>query len=115
MAARVPRAAPSARDGIVAVALLADPRMWSSLFEVLSEVTIKLGHPHRGVLLAGAAAALRDAYQDGAPPALVDVDDPLELARASLTEAEITELYERGRALSYEEAVALARKGLDNA
>jgi predicted ATPase/class 3 adenylate cyclase len=83
---------------------------YESLFGIMSDLFIRLGAAEQGVMLAGAAATLKEAYGGGAPPTLVDIDDPRETATKYLSEERVAELFEEGKALSMQEAVALARK-----
>ncbi|MBI4259006.1 MAG: tetratricopeptide repeat protein [Actinobacteria bacterium] len=63
------------------------------------------------VRLAGASESVKEAAHGRAPPMLLDLPDPREVARGSLTEEEIASAWESGRAMSVEEALAFARSG----
>jgi hypothetical protein len=88
----------------------ANVTIYESLLSVMSDILIRLGAPEEGVRLAGASAAMKAAYGGGAPPALVDIEDPRDTARAYLSAERIAEVYEEGKMLSADEAIALARK-----
>jgi len=83
---------------------------YESLLSVMSDIFIKLGAPEQGVLMAGASAALKETYGGGAPPALVDIDDPLDSALEYLSKERVAELFEEGKKMSMDEVIALARK-----
>jgi predicted ATPase/class 3 adenylate cyclase len=83
---------------------------YESLFGVVADLFMKVGAHEQGVLLAGASASMKEAYGGGAPPALVDVEDPRETAKAFLSRERIAELYEEGKKLTLQEAAAIARK-----
>ena len=82
----------------------------ASLLETVGNVDIQRGRPRRGLALSGAAAALKDSAGGGAPPALVVVPDARGLAAGMLSEDEIAVEFERGYAMTFEEAVAYLRK-----
>lgn len=73
----------------------------------------QLGHHERAVVLAGAADKLKETVGGGAPPTLMDVMDVREAAREVLGEASTDAAWERGRAMTPEEAAAFAQKDLD--
>jgi tetratricopeptide (TPR) repeat protein len=81
-----------------------------SALESISGIDATQGWHERALKLGGAASAFKDSYGGGAPPALMDTEDPRETARGHLDEARISELWRKGRAMPLEEAVALARK-----
>jgi tetratricopeptide (TPR) repeat protein len=77
----------------------ANERLGNSLgmavsFQALAVIAIRLGRPESG---------------GEAPPMIVGLEDPRELATTSLTEQQIAALLEEGRAMSPEEANAYAR------
>ena len=68
------------------------------------------GEPERAVRLAAASSAIKESAGGAAPPQFVDLPDPRIAARASLGEGEIRALWEEGRAMTLEEALAYARE-----
>ncbi|MFL5798033.1 MAG: ATP-binding protein [Actinomycetota bacterium] len=78
--------------------------------QALALLAIQEGRPEVGVRLAGAVDRVREAAAGEAPPALVGLQDPREAARDALTEDRIAALIEEGRAMSLDEATALARR-----
>jgi hypothetical protein len=92
----------------------ANERLGNSLgmavsFQALAVIAIRLGRPEAGMRLAGVADRIRQASGGEAPPMIVGLEDPRELATTSLTEQQIAALLEEGRAMSSEEAKAYAR------
>ncbi len=82
----------------------------SSLLELLADVEIAMGRHARGLKLAAAASHLRFEYGGGAPPPLLDLDDPKQSVAEFLSPSEIETTWEEGRRMSLGEAVAYARK-----
>ncbi|MGH2778743.1 MAG: hypothetical protein ACRDJB_08840, partial [Actinomycetota bacterium] len=82
----------------------------SSLLELLADVEIAMDHHRRGLKLAAAASNLRLEYGGGAPPPLLDLDDPKQLVAESLSRSEIETIWEEGHRMSVDEAIAYARK-----
>jgi tetratricopeptide (TPR) repeat protein len=78
-------------------------------FQALAVTAIRLGRPEAGVRLAGVADRIREVTGGEAPPAIVGLEDPLEVATASLTEQQIAALLDEGRAMSMVDAMAYAR------
>jgi predicted ATPase/class 3 adenylate cyclase len=70
------------------------------------------GYPERAMRLAGASSAVKEAAGGAAPPQLLDLPDPSEVAGRSLGEEEIAALWEEGRGMSLQEALAYAREDL---
>jgi predicted ATPase/class 3 adenylate cyclase len=91
----------------------ADPMSIASALDSMADNEIVRGYPERGIRLAGAAARLKDDAGGAAPPALIAVADPRELARKSLSEEEIERLWAEGYAMSTEEARIYAMKDSD--
>ena len=85
----------------------------ASILELVSVIAIKVGHVEAGVMLGGAAEHLKESVEGGAPPALIAIEDPRELARARISEDEVDRLWEEGKTLSRDEAIALAMKQKD--
>jgi predicted ATPase/class 3 adenylate cyclase len=67
------------------------------------------GDPVRALRLGGASAAVKEAAGGEAPPVLVDLQDPREGARSTLSEDQIRAAWEEGRAMTVDQAVALVR------
>ena len=65
-------------------------------------------------MLAGASAALKESAGGGAPPALVVVPDARGLVAGSLSDEEISEAFDEGRALSLDEAIGYLKKDPDS-
>jgi predicted ATPase/class 3 adenylate cyclase len=82
----------------------------SSLLEVQANAEIALGRPRRGLKLAAAANHLRTEYGGGAPPPLLELDDPRDTVRGELSETVIESIWAEGRQMSVEEALAYAQK-----
>jgi predicted ATPase/class 3 adenylate cyclase len=78
--------------------------------QALALLAIQEGRPEVGIRLAGSVGRVREAAVGEAPPTLVGLQDPREAAGASLPEDRIAALWEEGRAMSLEEATALARR-----
>ncbi|MQB00902.1 MAG: hypothetical protein GEU78_11530 [Actinobacteria bacterium] len=76
--------------------------------ELMAEIELLDGNIERGVRLAAAGVAFREEYGGGSPTALVELSDPREIARGTLDEERIDELWTEGLALSGEEAMAEA-------
>jgi tetratricopeptide (TPR) repeat protein len=68
------------------------------------------GRHLRALLLGGASEAIKEAAGGHAPPPFIDLPDPREAAQEALGEAAVAAAWEEGRAMSLEQAVALARE-----
>jgi hypothetical protein len=68
------------------------------------------GNPEVSVRLAGAVHRMREEAGGEAPQVLVGLEDPREVVKGSLTEEQTAALWEDGRAMSLDEAIALARR-----
>ncbi|MDP8956472.1 MAG: tetratricopeptide repeat protein, partial [Actinomycetota bacterium] len=68
------------------------------------------GQHLRAVRIGGASSALKDAVGGEAPPALVHLPDPRELAGGHLSEDEIRAAWEDGRGMSVDEVLAYVRE-----
>jgi predicted ATPase/class 3 adenylate cyclase len=95
--------------------LEANERLGSTLgsavsLQALAVLAVRLGRPETAVRLAGAVDRIRETAGGQAPPSIVGLEDPLERARGSLDEARTAALWEDGRHMGLEEAVALARR-----
>ncbi|MGI8707801.1 MAG: tetratricopeptide repeat protein [Actinomycetota bacterium] len=88
-----------------------DVSSMTSLIELLADSLIAFGHARLGVRLAAGADRAGREYGGGAPPALLEVSDPRDLARAQLNDDEIEAAWAEGARLSLDEIIALARKG----
>lgn len=82
-----------------------------SLIELLADSYIAVGEAQLGLQLAAGAEKARNEYGGGAPPELLELGDPKELARAQLSDADIEAAWEEGCCLSLDETIALGRKG----
>jgi predicted ATPase/class 3 adenylate cyclase len=84
---------------------------WSAVaIQGLAVLAIREGNVERGVRLAGAVDRLREIAGGEAPRAIVLVEEPLDLARGKLPPERVESLWEEGRAMTLDEAVALARE-----
>jgi predicted ATPase/class 3 adenylate cyclase len=81
-----------------------------SILEGVAAVESERGNHERALRLGGAAAAKQEEYGGGSPPPLVDVEDPRAAARDALPPERVEELWAEGRAMSFDEAIAFARK-----
>ncbi len=70
------------------------------------------GDPVQAIRLGGASTAVKEAAGGEAPPVLVDLPDPREGARSTLSEEQIRAAWEEGRAMTVDQALALARAEL---
>jgi predicted ATPase/class 3 adenylate cyclase len=68
------------------------------------------GEDLRAVRIGGASSALKEAVGGEAPPALVHLPDPRDLARGRLSDEEIELSWEEGRRMSVEEVLAYVRE-----
>jgi predicted ATPase/class 3 adenylate cyclase len=75
----------------------------------LAAEAIKRGRPLRALRLGGASEALKEAAGGRAPPEFMDLPDPREVVRPSLSDEQIASAWEEGRAMRLHEAVAYAR------
>jgi hypothetical protein len=82
----------------------------SWVLEFQADAEIAVGRPRRGLKLAAAAARMRSEYGGGAPPPLLDLEDPRELVTGELSDETIDELWSEGQQMTIEEALAYARK-----
>jgi predicted ATPase/class 3 adenylate cyclase len=64
----------------------------------------------RAVRLSGASEAIKDAAGGHAPPPFIDLPDPRDAATDALGEAAVNAAWEEGRAMTLEQALALARE-----
>jgi predicted ATPase/class 3 adenylate cyclase len=75
----------------------------------LAHLELRLGDASRGVRLAAASEAIKEGVGGQAPPELVDLPDPRELAGRALSDEEIEAVWSEGRTMSLEETLDLAR------
>jgi tetratricopeptide (TPR) repeat protein len=80
------------------------------IFDNLAARASRRGEHLRALRLAGASESLKEAAGGHAPPPLIDLPDPREAAREALGEAAVAAAWEEGRAMTLEQAVALARE-----
>jgi predicted ATPase len=92
-------------EGYAMAATTRDPRALALALEGLAGAHTLAGRPAHGALLLGAAATARASTGAPLPPAeRADVDRITRAARGALGEPEFAAAYERGRALSPQEA-----------
>jgi hypothetical protein len=82
----------------------------SSSLELLAEIEMLDDNVDRAVKLRAASESLREDYGGGSPPPLIDLSDIREAASSRLGRRSVDELWEEGRSMSWEEAVAFAVK-----
>jgi predicted ATPase/class 3 adenylate cyclase len=75
----------------------------------LGNVALEAGDCERGLRLVGGAEKLREEF-GGAPPSTIDMEDPRQACRDSLTPEEVRRAWEAGRAMSLEDLLAYARQ-----
>ncbi|MGH2653800.1 MAG: adenylate/guanylate cyclase domain-containing protein [Actinomycetota bacterium] len=68
------------------------------------------GRHLRALRLGGASEAIKESAGGHAPPPLIDLPDPREAADEALGEAAVVAAWEEGRAMTFEQAVAYARR-----
>jgi predicted ATPase/class 3 adenylate cyclase len=68
------------------------------------------GRHLRALRLGGASEAIKEMAGGHAPPPLIDLPDPREAALEALGEAAVAAAWEEGRAMTFEQAVAYARR-----
>ena len=78
--------------------------------QALALVSIHEGRPEVGARLAGCVDRIREGAVGEAPPRLVGLDDARAAASTHLPAERVAELWEEGRAMTVDEAVALARE-----
>jgi tetratricopeptide (TPR) repeat protein len=104
------RARPAAIEALEANLALGNVLGNAVSIQALAVLAVRLGRPETGVRLAGATDRIKEVAGGEAPPAIVGLEDPREIAKDFLTEGRIAELWEEGRAMSLDEAIALARR-----
>ena len=102
------------QDGLEEPESQKDPATMSSLLELLADTEIATGRPRRGLKLAGAAARMRAEYGGGAPPPLLDLDDPRALVAGVLSEETIESFWAEGQQMSFGEILAYAQKDVES-
>ncbi len=90
-----------------------DASTLSSTLEIQANTEIAIGRPRRGLKLAAAAAQLRSEYGGGAPPPLLDLEDPKGLVAGVLSEETIESIWSEGQQMSLGEIVAYAQKDVE--
>jgi predicted ATPase len=78
------------------------------VLQVLGELEIMEGGSERAVRLAGASDAIRESIGGGAPPELMQIEDPRRRAQERMSDEEIERAWTEGRAMSVEDALAYA-------
>jgi predicted ATPase/class 3 adenylate cyclase len=104
------RARPAAIEALEANLALGNTLGNAVSIQALAVLAVRLGRPEAGVRLAGAIDRIKEVAGGEAPPAIVGLEDPREIAKDFLTEGRIAELWEEGRAMRLDEAIALARR-----
>jgi predicted ATPase/class 3 adenylate cyclase len=103
------RADELAREGLAGAAVLGDATMRAMALRDLGAVSAMQGQHDRALRLVGASRGLEDVVGGQAPDELVNILDPIELAReAGMADLEIDRLVREGRSLSTESALELA-------
>jgi hypothetical protein len=74
----------------------------------LAQLESVQGKHIRAVKLSGASEVAKDAAGGHAPPPFIDLPDPRDAAREVLGEAAVRAAWEEGKAMTLEQAVALA-------
>jgi predicted ATPase len=75
----------------------------------LAVLAVRFGRPEAAVRLAGAVHRIREVAGGEAPRDLVGLEDPVDVAKRHLAADRIAALWNEGRAMSFEEALASAR------
>ena len=97
------------REALTLYSELGDPRAIATLLEDFGGLATTQGQPKRALLLAGAAYTLRSAIMAPLPPLeQTRLDRRLAPAREALGEVEATTIWEAGRQMTLEEAIAFA-------
>jgi len=86
----------------------------SSLMEQVAIVESLSGRHEEAALLGGAIEATEEEYGGGSPPALINRVDFRSEARRVLGDERVAHLWDEGRAMSWEEGLAYARKLVEN-
>jgi hypothetical protein len=76
----------------------------------LAVVAVRSGQIERGVRLGGFSERLRELAGGEAPPSIVGLSDPRELARDDLPPQRIDALVEEGRSMGVDEGLSYARQ-----
>lgn len=106
----LPRARERALEQLDGAIELGDQTMTAMSLHDLASLAAQATQFERGLQLEGASGALVDRLGGGAPPALVGLERPDELAAAAgMSEADIRAAIAQGGTLPLEEAIALAR------
>jgi tetratricopeptide (TPR) repeat protein len=79
------------------------------MLDSLAAVAIKRGRPLRAIRLGGASEALKEAAGGRAPAEFMDLPDPRGVVSSMLTAEQIEAAWAEGKAMSFDEAVELAR------
>ena len=81
------------------------------VLQILGELEIMEGGFERAVRLAGASDAIRESIGGGAPPELMQIEDPRGKARERMSDEEVGRAWAEGRAMSLNDALAYAMEG----
>ena len=95
------------------VRLSDDFAAYSAVIEMLMAIESMRGRHESALRMGGAAEAMRTLYGGGSPPPLLDFANPRPAAAKALGPERSAELWDEGRAMSVGEALAAARKILD--
>ena len=87
---------------------IGDRTMLAIFLDNLAAIENKKGHHVRALSIAAASDAIKEAVGGQAPPALIDLPDPLVAAREALSEDEIADAQSAGRSMTLEQALAYA-------
>jgi hypothetical protein len=82
----------------------------SSMLEVQANTEIAVGRPRRGLKLAAAADRLRTEHGGGAPPPLLELEDPRALVANVFSVDTIEGIWFEGQQMSLEEIIAYSQK-----
>jgi predicted ATPase/class 3 adenylate cyclase len=85
-----------------------NPSGVAATLETIGALESFAGRFERAIRLAGAASSIKESIGGGAPPELLDMADPREQARDGLSEEAIETVWNEGRAMTIDEAVAYA-------
>lgn len=91
-----------------------DASTLSSLLEIQANAEIAIGRPRRGLKLAAAAAQMRTEYGGGAPPPLLDLDEPRGLVASVLSDETIESIWAEGQQMKLGEIIAYALKNVES-
>jgi predicted ATPase/class 3 adenylate cyclase len=97
-------------DSLDAAEALGNTLSMAVAFQGLAVLAIRLGRPEVGIRLAGAVDRIKEVAGGEPPPEIVGLEDPMEVVKGSLPDDRIAALWEEGRMMNLDEALALARR-----